>query len=128
MPLVRIDVLGHHDDATLTALGDAVHGAMTETIDVPKDDLFQVLTRHDPGTLRYDPDYLGIHRDDNIAFVTITMRAGRTPDQKRALYHRITELATTKTPFEPRNILIAITENHLPDWSFGNGTPQLLDR
>lgn len=125
MPLVRIDVLEDTSDSTLTALGDAVHQAMTETIDVPADDLFQILNRHAKGFLRFDPGYFGVSRDAGIAFVTITMRAGRTVEQKKALYRRITELAAA-SGVEPRNILISITENELVDWSFGDGVAHLV--
>src|SRR5207302_4099766 len=93
MPLVRIDALPTHDDATLAALGDAVHQALTETIDVPKDDFFQIITRHESGQVRYDPGYFGVTRDDGVVFVGVTLRAGRMLKQKKALYARIAELA-----------------------------------
>ncbi|MEU9399965.1 tautomerase family protein [Streptomyces sp. SID4985] len=124
MPFVRIDTLGV-DPGRLDALGRAVQEALVETLGVPPDDRFQVLTGHDGthGTLRYD-DFLGIHRDEGIVFVAITMRSGRTPDQKRALYRRIAELAEAYAGTEPRNVLVTLTENEPVDWSFGNGEAQ----
>jgi hypothetical protein len=39
------------------------------------------------GTFRYDPDYLGVHRDDGLVIVDITMRllhfAAAPPPQTR---------------------------------------------
>jgi hypothetical protein len=69
MPFVRIDALEATPDR-LEALGNAVHDAMVETLGIPPDDRFQVLTGHDGvrGTLRYD-DYLGIHRDDGVVIM-----------------------------------------------------------
>ncbi len=66
-----------------------MHDALVETIGIPPDDRFQVLVSHDGtgGTLRYD-DFLAVHRDDGIVYVAITMRSGRTPAQKQALYRR----------------------------------------
>lgn len=124
MPFVRIDALGTGQDR-LAKLGDAVHDAMVETLGVPQDDRFQVLTGHDGvrGTLRYD-DYLGIHRDDGVVFVAITMRPGRTPEQKKALYRRIAELAHEYAGTEPRNVVVTVTETDLVNWSFGNGVAQ----
>lgn len=107
MPLVRID-------------------AMTETISVPNDDLFQILGGHDTGGVRYDPDYLGVHRDDGIVFAAITMRVGRTGAQKKALYRRIVELAAARADVRPENVLISLTENQSIDWSFGNGVAQMV--
>ncbi|MEV7883445.1 tautomerase family protein [Streptomyces sp. NPDC002817] len=124
MPLVRIDTLGT-DPGRLDALGRAVHEAMVETIGIPPDDRFQVLTGHDGvnGTLRHD-EYLGVRRDDGIVYVAITMRAGRTPRQKRALYRRIAELAHAYAGTEPRNVFVTVTENASIDWSLGHGVAQ----
>ncbi|MFI6510942.1 tautomerase family protein [Streptosporangium sp. NPDC050855] len=121
MPLVRIDAL-RADRDRLEALGRAVHDALVQTIDVPPGDLFQILTGHDgtTGMLRYG-DHFGPHRDDGIVIVTITMRSGRTPDRKRALYRRIAELALEYAGTEPRNMVIALNENEPIDWSFSDG-------
>ncbi|MEU3375244.1 tautomerase family protein [Streptomyces sp. NPDC006711] len=124
MPFVRIDALCA-DHARLDALGRAVHDALTETIGIPPDDRFQVLTAHDGtrGTLRYD-DYLGVRRDSGIVYVAITLRRGRTAEQKRALYRRIAELAHAYAGTEPRNVFVTLTENESIDWSLGNGLAQ----
>ncbi|MDX3100564.1 tautomerase family protein [Nonomuraea angiospora] len=128
MPFVRIDAL-RADRQRLEALGRAVHDALVEAIGIPRDDLFQVLTSHDGtrGTFRYDDGYLGIHRDDDLVFVAVTMRAGRTADQKQALYRRIAELAEEYAGTEPRNVFVTVTENSLLDWSFGEGVAQYAD-
>lgn len=122
MPFVRIDALRAGEDK-LNALGRAVQDALVDAIGVPEDDLFQVLNSHDgtSGILNYDPDYLGSHRDDGLVFIDITMRSGRTSDQKQALYRRLAELAHTYAGTEPRNVFVAIHENEPLDWSFGGG-------
>ncbi|MFK0065015.1 tautomerase family protein [Streptomyces sp. NPDC091046] len=127
MPLVRIDA---HDDTggvRLDALGRAVHDALVDTLGIPPDDRFQVLTAHDParGTLRYD-DYLGVHRDAGIVFVAITLRAGRTTGRKEALYRRIAQLAEEYAGTEPRNVFVTLTENTSADWSLGDGLAQYV--
>ena len=129
MPFVRIDAL-RADAAKLDGLGRAVHDALVEAIGIPADDLFQVLASHDgtTGMFRYDPDYLGVHRDDGLAYIDITMRAGRTNEQKKALYARIAELAVKYAGTEPRNVFVTIHENQFADWSFGDGVGQYLER
>jgi 4-oxalocrotonate tautomerase family enzyme len=129
MPFVRIDAL-HAGQAKLNALGRAVHEALIDAIGIPANDLFQVLTSHDgaTGAFRYDPDYLGVHRDDGLAYIDITMRAGRTNEQKKALYARIAELAVKYAGTEPRNVFVTIHENQFADWSFGEGVGQYLER
>ncbi|MGW3861363.1 tautomerase family protein [Streptomyces sp. NPDC005047] len=128
MPFVRIDAHGTDADR-LDALGRAVHDALVETLGIPHDDRFQVLTGHDGGrgTLRYD-DYLGVHRDEGIVFVAITLRAGRTSERKQALYRRIAELAESYAGTEPRNVFLTLTENTSDDWSLGHGIAQYAAR
>jgi 4-oxalocrotonate tautomerase len=62
MPLVRVDLHEGRAEEELAAIGDAVHEAMVETIGVPADNRFQVITEHRPGWLRYDRHYLGVDR------------------------------------------------------------------
>jgi tautomerase-like protein len=64
MPLVRIDLHQGHAEEELAAIGDVVHRAMVETIAVPADDRFQVITEHPSGRLIYDRHYLDVNRDD----------------------------------------------------------------
>ncbi|MBO8187666.1 tautomerase family protein [Streptomyces spirodelae] len=126
MPFVRIDAL-RADGQRLDALGRAVHEALVETIGIPPDDRFQVLVGHDGthSTLAYD-NYLGVQRDEGIVYVAITMRSGRTPAQKQAMYRRIAELAHSYAGTEPRNMFVTVTENQSADWSLGNGLAQYL--
>ncbi|TQN31689.1 phenylpyruvate tautomerase PptA (4-oxalocrotonate tautomerase family) [Haloactinospora alba] len=111
----------------LNALGRAVHDAMVETIGFPYDDRFQVLTNHDGvnSTLRYD-GYPDVHRDDDIVYVAITMRSGRTPSQKQDMYRRIAELAHEYAGTEPRNVFVVLAENEAADWSLGHGKAQYV--
>ncbi|MEV4172576.1 tautomerase family protein [Nonomuraea sp. NPDC049709] len=127
MPFVRIDALTADIDR-LDALGRAVHDALVETVGIPPDDRFQVLTGHDgrTSTLRYD-DFPGVHRDDGLVYVAITLRSGRTPAQKQALYRRIAELAHDYAGTEPRNVFVTLTENESADWSFGHGVAQYIE-
>lgn len=121
MPLVRIDSPSH-DLPRLEAVGDAVHAALIAALAIPPDDLFQVVRSGPPGQVRYDPNFLGGHRDDGVVFVHITLRRGRTDAQKAAFYADLARRAAN-TGVEPRNLLIVLTENDLADWSFSDGIP-----
>ncbi len=123
MPLVRITVRATRGDAVLVALGEAVHDALVETLGVPADDRFQIHERLAPERLIADPQYLGIERHDP-AVVEVTLRAGRTPELKRAFYRRLVELAEARAGIRPADVMIVLRENGLPDWSFGDGVAQ----
>lgn len=92
MPLVRISLRAGKPDAYRRAIGEGVHRAMVETINVPALDRFQIITEHPADGLIYDPTYLGINRTDDVVLLQITLNVGRTMEQKRASYARIAEL------------------------------------
>ena len=121
MPLVRIDLRQGKTSEYRRKIGDMVYRAMRETIAMPEHDRFQVITEHPADGLVYDPAYLGIQRTDDIVFIQITLNAGRSLDQKKALYARIAELLGTEPGIRPEDVLINLVECAKEDWSFGNG-------
>ena len=126
MPLVRLSFLTGKSAAWRRAVSDAIQQAMVETIDVPPADRFHVMSEHAPGFLAIDPTYLGIARSDDPLIVQITLRSGRSDDKKRALYRRITELLAENPGIRPQDVMIALGENGLIDWSFGEGIAQYV--
>ncbi len=124
MPLVLISLQGGKPAAYRRAVGDSVHRAMVETINVPALDRFQVITEHPPESLIYDPTYLGIDRTERVIFVQITLNAGRSTEQKRALYARMAELLAENPGVRPQDVLISLVEVARENWSFGNGEAQ----
>jgi phenylpyruvate tautomerase PptA (4-oxalocrotonate tautomerase family) len=120
MPLVRISLVKGRPAALRRSIGDAVHRALVETVDVPARDRFQLLTEHEPGDLVYDSEYLGIARSDNIVIIQITLNTGRSLEKKRKLYRRIAhnlgELGVRR-----EDVLINLVEVAKENWSFGNG-------
>jgi len=120
MPLVRISLLKGKSPELRRKIGDAIHRAMVEAIDVPQHDRFQLLTEYEPGDLIYDSEYLGIARTNEIVIVQITLNAGRTLAQKRALFRRIAgHLAALGLRRE--DTLVNLVEVAKENWSFGNG-------
>ena len=92
MPFVRISLRSGTSSEYRKALADGVHRAMLETIGIPPDDRFQVVSEYPPEGLFYPQQYLGIQHSDRVVFVQITMSFGRKPQQKRALFKRLAEI------------------------------------
>jgi 4-oxalocrotonate tautomerase len=126
MPLVRISLREGKSDEYKKALGDGVHQAMIEAIEIPPQDHFQVITEHSRSELIYDPSYLGVNRSDDIVIVQITLSAGRKPPQKRKLYQRIVEILTKNPGVRPQDVMINLVETAWENWSFGNGEGQYM--
>lgn len=121
MPLVRISLVKGKPEAYRRRLGDAIHRALVEAIGVPPLDRFQLITEHEPGDLVYDSSYLGIARSSDLVIVQITLNAGRTLEQKRALYRRIASNLSAAAGLKPQDAWINLVEVPKENWSFGNG-------
>jgi 4-oxalocrotonate tautomerase len=127
MPFVRIALRQGTSPEYRKALADGVHRAMVETIAIPPDDRFQVITEYPLDGLLYDPQYLGVHRSDRMVLVQITLSFGRKPQQKRKLYKRIAEILAEAPGLLPQDLLINLVETSWENWSFGNGEAQYMD-
>ena len=121
MPLVRISLAKGKPEAYRRKVGDAVHRALVEAVGVPPLDRFQILTEHEPGDLVYDSNYLGIARSSDLVIVQITLSAGRSLEQKRALYRRIAANLAAAVGLRPQDAWINLVEVAKENWSFGNG-------
>jgi 4-oxalocrotonate tautomerase len=127
MPLVRISLRHGTTPEYRRAIADGVHRAMVEAIAIPPDDRFQTIDEYSSDDLIYDPKYLGVDRSDQVVFIQITMSVGRKPQQKRALYKRITELLSQSPGVRLQDVVINLVETSWENWSFGNGAAHYMD-
>ena len=127
MPLVTIDLLRGRPPAELSAIGDAVHEAMTEVLGVPQRDRFQILTEHDRGGLSFDRHYLDIDRSEGFVLLRITLVAGRSTETKQAFYRRVADLLAERAGLRVEDVAVVLLENEREDWSFGRGQASYVD-
>jgi 4-oxalocrotonate tautomerase len=125
MPLVRIDLTKNASPEFVRAVSDAVYTAMIEVANVPPNDKFQIITRHDDSELVYPAEgYLGIQYSRNIVFIQVAWVAGRTTETKKTFYKRIADDIHAKTGLAKGDIFIGLVDTAREDWSFGNGEMQ----
>src|SRR4051812_18926324 len=120
MPLVRISLVKGKTPEYRRKVGEAIHRALVEAIDVPPLDRFQILTEHERGDLVYDPGYLGIARTNDIVIVQITLSTGRTLAQKRKLFRRIADNFAA-LGVRREDAWVNLVEVAKENWSFGLG-------
>ena len=120
MPLVRVSI-PETRAADRRAIGESIHRAMVETINVPPDDRFQIFTEHPANGLIFDLGYLGIARTAGFIVIQITLNLGRTVEQKRALYAKIAANLAEPPRIRREDVLISLVEVKKENWSFGNG-------
>jgi phenylpyruvate tautomerase PptA (4-oxalocrotonate tautomerase family) len=120
MPLVRIDLRKGKHAAYREQIGRVVYDAMVG-VGVPAGDRFQVVTEHESSNFLFDPEYLDIHRTDDLVIIQITWNEGRTVDQKKQLYKTIADGLAESLKVRREDVLINLVEVKRENWSFGNG-------
>ena len=121
MPFVRIELAQGKTQEYRRAIGDVVYDAMAATLNVPKDDRFQLIADHSPTDLIIDPTYLGIERSADCVVIQVTLNEGRTVDMKRAFYKAVADGLHERLALRREDVLINLVEVRKEDWSFGNG-------
>jgi 4-oxalocrotonate tautomerase len=124
MPLVRIDLLEGKTPEYGVQVGQIVARALSEVLNVPKDDLFQVITAHAKTGLRFDRNYLGIQRSDDCIFLQITLNSGRTVEMKQRFYKAVADGLHETLKLRKEDVLINLVDVPKENWSFGNGEAQ----
>lgn len=124
MPLVRIALIEGKPADYKKKIGDAVHQAVVETLNVPPLDRFQIISTHPKSDFIYDPQYLNIARTDDLVMIQITLNSGRSTELKKAFYKRVADLLAAELKLRPEDVLINLVEVSKENWSFGNGVAQ----
>jgi 4-oxalocrotonate tautomerase len=126
MPLVRIDLLEGKTPEYREQVGQIVYRAMAESLNVPHNDRFQVITEHGRTGLQFDRTYLGVQRSDDCIFIQVTLNAGRTIEAKQRFYKAVADGLHEQLKLRREDVLINLVEVRKEDWSFGNGAAQYV--
>ena len=124
MPLVRIDIPAGKSAAVRNAIAGVVYEAMLETLKVPKDDRFIVISEHASTNLSLDPTYLGITRTKDAIVIQVTLNEGRTVDAKKGFYEAVANGLHASVGMRREDVFISLVEVKKENWSFGNGLAQ----
>ncbi|QRE76314.1 tautomerase family protein [Methylobacterium aquaticum] len=125
MPLVTLTLKRERPGSERRAIADAVHAALVESIGIPPDDRFQVVSHHFDDVI-YDPGYLGIARSDDLVMVQVHLSTGRSVAQKKALFAAIAN-NLGEFGIRPEDVFVTLVEIARENWSFGHGIAQYAD-
>lgn len=124
MPFTQISLVEGKPAEYRAALMEQTYLAMRDTIGIPADDRFATITEHSRENFNTSGNYLDVDRSDDVVFIQITLNAGRSVDQKKALYARIAERLGDHPGVRAQDIVISLVEVAKQDWSLGNGEAQ----
>jgi len=127
MPLVRIDLIEGKSSDYREAIGTVIYEAMVKTLNVPKNDRFQVISERSAEELIIDPTYLGIERTGDCIMIQITLNEGRTVELKQQFYKAVADGLHERLGLRREDVLINLVEVKKENWSFGNGIAQYAE-
>ncbi|MBO1541877.1 tautomerase family protein [Pseudomonas sp. OA65] len=121
MPFVRTAVTKGTSQSQRQRIVEGIHQALVESIGMPEDELFNLVTDYDPEQFFYSRTFNGVDRSDHLIVIEITMRRGRSDAMKRELYKNIADNLGIQAQVRPQDVFIFMHENDYSDWSVGFG-------
>ncbi|MEK5029613.1 MULTISPECIES: tautomerase family protein [Paenibacillus] len=129
MPFVRVSYLENKYDAEqLPNISRDIMSALVEHFNVPEDDFFQVFHAHKASEFYYSPNYLNIERTDGLLFIQITLKSGRSTEQKKSFYSKLAQQLSNTLHIRKEDVFVVLVDTEFEDWTFGNGIAQMIER
>ncbi len=121
MPFIRTNLPADTSPSQQQSIVQGIHQALVDSIGMPQDELFNMVSPYAPGQFACSPSFNGMCRSDRVVAIEITMRRGRSDAMKRALYASIAHNLQTDAGVAPGDVFIFMHENDYSDWSVGHG-------
>ncbi|MEC5212466.1 phenylpyruvate tautomerase PptA (4-oxalocrotonate tautomerase family) [Polaromonas sp. CG_9.5] len=121
MPFIRTCVHKDTPAAQRQSIVDGIHQALVDSIGMPADELFNLVTDYDAQQFFYSRTFNGVARSDGVVVIDITLRRGRSDAMKRALYASVAQNLEKNAGIAPSDVFIFMHENDYSDWSVGGG-------
>lgn len=126
MPLVRVSLLSGKSTFFKQKVSDAIHQSLVTIFNVPVDDRFQIIEEIQKNNIIFPGSYLDIPHTDQIIYIQITAKRGRTRSMKKSLFKTIATTIERETGHDINDVIITLLENEVENWSFGRGVAQLI--
>ncbi|CAM3175300.1 tautomerase family protein [Paenibacillus lupini] len=127
MPFIRVSYReDQYAGGELPLISREIHAALMEHFRVPEDDYFQLFHAHKPSEFFYSPNYLNVERTDRLLYIQITLKSGRTVEQKKSFYSELAQ-RLSKIGIRAEDVFVVLVGTEFEDWTFGNGIAQMLE-
>jgi hypothetical protein len=125
MPLAKIHILeGQYDEARMDGVSAAIQEALINVLEVPPDDLFQIIHVLPRSRFRHTPSFLGLKYSDDLIVLELTFISGRPKDTRLALLKELNERIAARAGISPDDLMIQLYELPGENISFGQGLAQ----
>lgn len=119
MPVVTITLKEGRGEEFIGKLSDIIHEVMIKEIDCPMEVKYHAVHEVKNTNLIYKDEFRSMKRSDEMIFIQMTLKEGRTAEKKKAMYERLTDELHGKLGVRTEDIFISVTESKAEDWYFG---------
>lgn len=109
------------------AMGNALNQSLVESLNIPKEDRFVILSEHGEDELFIHPTFMDMNRTPNAMIVTVLVGAHRPTSDKKALLAAIPRILERDVGISQDDVFIALVPVPNENFSFGRGIAQLAD-
>jgi hypothetical protein len=102
----------------------AIQEALINVLEVPPDDLFQIIHVLPRSRFRHTPSFLGLKYSDDLIVLELTFISGRPKDTRLALLKELNERIAARAGISPDDLMIQLHELPGENISFGQGLAQ----
>ncbi len=125
MPFVQITLKTGLSEEVKRTISNAVHASIVSAFGIPVDDKFQTIREVEKSHLVFPESYMGIPHSEEIVYIHITAKEGRTTEMKKQLFAEIASSVSKQVGIPIEDVFIVLVENKAENWSFGRGEAQL---
>jgi len=117
VPFNKLHVPRDLPGETCHRINEALHESLVETCGINPDDHFCLVNRYAKEDMMLHPAFLGRRDPQATIVIEIALLAGRSDEQKEALFKDIRR-RLREIDFNPENSIVFLIENRPIDWSF----------
>ena len=125
MPLMKIDMVRGRSKEEIKKILDVSYEVMLETLEVPENDRYQIVTQHDKDEMIILDTGLGFTRTRDVLVFSLVSRP-RTVEQKERFYSELAARLREKIGLNSSDVLVNFSINQDEDWSFAHGEAHFL--
>jgi phenylpyruvate tautomerase PptA (4-oxalocrotonate tautomerase family) len=126
MPLIQIHLAKGKSPKYIRAVTDGIHKALIKAWKIPENDRFQLVSEYKKSHFHFDKTIWGVKRSNNVIAIYITS-IERSLEMKTNLYQELVKELGKNPKVRKEDIFVIIVHTGRENWSFGNGSAQLLD-
>lgn len=127
MPFIRVSYLeNQYETQQLHLISKVIMNTLIQHFNVPEDDYFQVFHAHKESEFYYSKDYLSIERSNGLLYIQITLKSGRSTEQKTSFYSSLAEQLSDTVTIRKEDVFVVLVDTEFEDWTFGNGIAQMI--